>query len=792
MATVTFTLRLVLPDIPDARDGCVARLHVLVGPARGVTLVHDRRDGDVLCVHFDPSRVTVRAVRRLVSAAGATLTDEMGHVTIPFRAAPGEEALRRLEDILRGVAGVLEASASQASQRVRIEFDRSRTGEAALRRIVDSSGFLVDGPTTRVGTVPLALPWFSVHRELAWSLTAAALLLAGWVGERFVGWPTVVTLPLYLGAYGFGSWDLVRHTFAGLRRGVFALDIDLLMLVAALGAAALGEWAEGAFLLTLFAIAHALEHYALGRARRAISALADLAPATARVRRGGAEADVPVESVTVDEVVVVRPGERLPVDGVVATGRSAINQAPVTGESVPIDKEVGDEVFAGTVNGEGALEIRTTRAVGDRTLDRVITLVEDAQTAKAPTQQFTERFERIFVPIVLISAVVVMIVPPLAGWSAWPASIYQSLALLVAASPCALALGTPSAVLAGIAQAARRGVLIKGGVHLENLGSVRAIAFDKTGTLTMGTPEVTDIVPTDDSDATTLVRVAAGVERQSQHPLAEAVVRAATARGLDPVEAGPMESITARGVRATVDGALVEIGSARLWTDRDIPIPQAVLLDRDRLEAAGRSVMIVRHGDQWLGVMGLADQPRPEAKAVLARLRALNVQSLVMLTGDNAGVARAVGRSLGIDDIRASLLPEDKVTAIQGLMRDYGGLAMIGDGVNDAPTLANATVGVAMGGAGTAVALETADVALMGDDLTTLPFAIGLSRQAARIIRQNLAISMLVIAFLAVATLSGWAGIGTAVLLHEGSTLVVLANSLRLLLYQERVFFVAP
>ncbi len=619
-----------------------------------------------------------------------------------------------------------------------------------------------------------------------WSLSAAAFLAAGWVGQRVGDWPEAASIPLYLLAYAFGAWDLVRHAVARLRRGVFSFDIDLLMLVAAIGAALLGEWAEGAFLLVLFALAHALEHYAMDRARGAIRALTELAPARARVRRDGADVEVPVEAVTVGEIVLVRPGDRIPVDGVVATGRSSVNQAPVTGESVPVDKADGDDVFAGTVNGEGALEIRTTRAVGDRTLDRVIRLVESAQTAKAPTQQFTDRFERIFVPMVLVGAALVMLVPPLAGWSAWDTAVYRSLALLVAASPCALALGTPSAVLAAIAQAARRGVLIKGGAHLENLGTLKVVAFDKTGTLTVGRPEVTDVVVLDADTPEALLRLAAAVERQSQHPLAQAVVRAAVDRKIEAPDAGPLESVTARGVRATVEGELVEIGSTRLWTDQQIAIPMAIEVTLDRLQQDGRSVMIVKHGSRWLGVLGLADQPRPEARAVLEQLRALSLRPLVMLTGDNRGVAEAVARAIGVDDVRSDLLPEDKVTAIRALMETHGRLAMVGDGVNDAPALALATVGIAMGGAGTAVALETADVALMGDDLASLPFAVGLSRQAARIIKQNLALSMAVIGVLVVATLGGWAGIGTAVLLHEGSTMVVVGNSLRLLTYAGR------
>src|SRR5581483_4678291 len=355
----------------------------------------------------------------------------------------------------------------------------------------------------------------------------------------------------------------------------------------------------------------------------------------------GSDAEVPVEAVQVGEIVLVKPGDRIPVDGVVSSGQSSVNQAPVTGESVPVDKADGDEVFAGTVNGEGALEIRSTRAAGDRTLDRVIRLVEDAQTAKAPTQQFTDRFEGIFVPVVLAVAGLVIVVPPFMGWSGWSTAVYRGLTLLVASSPCALALGTPSAVLAGIAQAARHGVLIKGGAHLENIGTLKAVAFDKTGTLTVGRPSVTDVWALDADTDDALLQVAASAERQSQHPLAQAVTVAAAERNLDLLEAGPLEAITARGVRAVVNGELVEIGNTRLWTDRQVPIPMAIEVTLDRLQKAGRSVMIVKHGPRWLGALGLADRPRPEARAVLERLRSLALRPLVMLTGDNNGVADA-------------------------------------------------------------------------------------------------------------------------------------------------------
>ena len=582
----------------------------------------------------------------------------------------------------------------------------------------------------------------------------------------------------------FGGFELIEHLVKALRKGQFRFDIDLLMLLAAVGAGALGEWVEGAFLLFLFSLAHALEHYAMGRARNAIRALSDLTPAKARVQRDGREQDVPVEQVRVGETVIVHPAQRIPVDGKVRAGRSAVDQAPITGESVPVEKSPGDEVFAGTVNGSGALEIVTSRAAGDRTLDRVVRLVEEAQTQKAPTQRFTDRFERVFVPGVLIAAVLLVVVPPLLADWPWATSFYRGLALLVAASPCALALGTPSAVLAGIAQAARKGVLIKGGEHLEAFGSVRAMAFDKTGTLTTGKPQVTDLMTMPEVTEPELLRVAAAVERRSQHPLAAAIVRRAEADGLTLPDAGDVESVTARGVRSIVEGKVVEIGSLRLFEGCPAAIPSAVTERVESLQQRGRSVMVVRHGDRWLGVIGLADTPRPSARRTLDRLRQLGLDTLVMLTGDNAGVANAIGRAVGIDQVRAGLLPEDKVTAVQELMKQSGRVAMVGDGVNDAPALANATVGIAMGGAGTAAALETADVALMGDDLAKLPFAIGLSRFARRIIRQNLVIALGTIVVLAVATTLGLIRIGPAVVFHEGSTLVVIFNSLRLLGYK--------
>jgi Cd2+/Zn2+-exporting ATPase len=626
----------------------------------------------------------------------------------------------------------------------------------------------------------------SRHEELAWALGAGVVLLLTWLfslSGRPADW---LLRSAYIAVGIVCGRQPVLHLVGGLRRGRLLLDIDFLMVIAAVGAAAVGAWAEAAFLLFLFALANALERYALDRARDAIRALAELAPTTARVLVNGREAELPIEQVRPGDVVVVRPGERIGVDGQVRAGDSAVDQAPITGESIPVGKGLGDDVFAVTVNGEGALEITVTAAVGDRTLDRVIRLVESSRDAKAPAERATARFERIFVPLVVVADLLLIVVPPLLGWLDWNASLYRGMTVLVAASPCALALGAPAVMLAGIAQAARRGVLIKGGVHLEALSKIRGIAFDKTGTLTIGRPEVTDVVPVSGVTADELLSIAAAVEQRSHHPLAQAVVRRALTSGLALPPAGDLQSITAKGVRAEVAGAPVLIGSLKLWQDPDNQPPAQIVDIVTEVGGRGRSLMVVRHGERWLGVLGLADQPRATAVPVLKRLRELGVRPLVMLTGDHGAVGERIGADVGVDEVRSDLLPEHKVDAIRELMAQHGPMAMVGDGVNDAPALAAATVGIAMGGAGTAAALETADAALMGDDLARLPFAISLARRTRTLLKQNLAFAGGMMVLLLILSASGVLSIGPAVLGHEGSTLVVIANALRLLAFEEK------
>ncbi len=630
--------------------------------------------------------------------------------------------------------------------------------------------------------------------ELVFAILSGVFLISAWLVDVFDVAPPEVSLPGYLAAYFFGGWFALLEMLDSLRQRRF--QIDFLMLVAAAGAGVLGAWAEGALLLFLFSMGHALEHYAMGRARRAIEALGELTPDTAMVRRDGREQEIPVEDLVVGDVVLVRTNARIPADGFVLKGESAVNQASVTGESVPVDKEpVADptraaadparlspanRIFAGTINGLGALEIRVTKRSSDSMLARVVQMVNEAEAQRSPTQRFAERFERVFVPVILgftgllLFAWVVVDEP-------FSDSFYRAMAVIVASSPCALAIATPSAVLSAVARAGRGGVLVKGGAPLESLGMLSAMAFDKTGTLTEGKPRVTDVVPCAGVAESQLLATAAAVERLSDHPLARAVVSEAEARDLAFEAATGLESITGRGLRARIGNDVVLIGKDDLFSETGAVLPEPLAAETARLERAGRTTMIVRRGDRFLGVVGLMDTPRAAARETLSRLRAMGIQRMVMISGDNQRVADAVALEVGLDEAHGDLMPDDKVATIRRLA-EHEAVAMVGDGVNDAPAMAHATVGIAMGAAGSDVALETADVALMADNLSHLPFAVGLSRATRKIIRQNLWISLGMVALLIPATLMGL-DIGPAVALHEGSTLVVVLNALRLLGY---------
>ena len=817
-------LPLVLPGVESEDDGCIARLETRLREQTGISSVHfdkNARGQSVLCLHYNPNLVSLEKLDRMARDTGTAITDRFRHETLGVKGMDCASCAASIEHVVAKLDGVMNVTVNYPTEKLKVEYDSTLTSRDAIVRAVSRLGYRVPGASTPVrARAPVHdhahcdhdhdheghahaegeheaethddhdghdhgdsnANWLIRNRELALSLTSGVLLALGFFGERFFGLPGLIALGFYLTACFAGGINLARHAVPTVLSGRF--DVEFLMLLGAIGAGILGQWAEGAFLLFLFSLGHALEHYAMTSARNAISALGNLTPKVARVLRDGAESEVPIESLRVGEIVIARAGDRVPVDGVVRSGHSAIDQSPITGESVPVEKEPGATVFAGSINGDGALEIEVTKLSSDSTIARVQKMVEEAQAQKAPSQTFADKFESVFVPTILGVVFLAAIVPPLFHWLSWPDAFLRAISTLVAASPCALALATPAAVLAGIARAAQNGVLIKGGVYLENLGTLGAIAFDKTGTLTHGQPEVADLVPAPGTGARQLLQIAASVEARSSHPLAQAVTRRAQKDGLELRETGDLQTLKGRGVMADLDGQTIRLGNARMMEEAQIEISSALQDALRTLGESGKPTMIVAAGQTVLGVIALADPIRSEAKSTLQQLRAIGIGKLVMLTGDNAKVAAHLAPLVGVTDFRADLLPENKVAAITQLQSENGGVAMIGDGVNDAPALAHATVGIAMGAGGTDVALETADVALMADDLSKLPFAVALSRQAKSIIRQNLWISLGVIALLVPSTLFGFARLGVAVVFHEGSTLIVVLNALRLLRFR--------
>lgn len=808
-------IALLLPAVADARDACVQRLGDLLRANEGIEAAHlpdvNGNEPGEICIHYDPDRLSIGDVRNLARRAGVELEKRFGHLLLKSEPMHARRA-RMVESRARRIPGVLEAAASPAGV-LRLEFNREAADEDAIRAAARKLGVRIIEEQKRQAPVepseaerkPASKELEHAHgglfgerTELIFAAFCGGLLLLGWLLSALTNLTPWVPWSIYLAAYLFGGMFTLRDAIGDIRAGRF--DIDFLMLVAAVGAATLGAWAEGALLLFLFSLGHSLEHFAMGRAKRAIEALAELAPQTALVRRDGKTAEVPVEQLRPGDVVIVKPNERIPADGFVIKGQGSVNQAPITGESMPVDKRPVDDpqqaaanpdrldpqfrIFTGTINESSSLEIQVTKLASESTLARVIQMVSEAETQKSPTQRFADRFERYFVPAVLAFVVLLLFT-----WTVidepFSTSFYRAMAVLVAASPCALAISTPSAVLSGVARAARGGVLIKGGGPLEHLGTLGAIAFDKTGTLTEGKPRLTDVVTSDGVAEDELLRVAIAVEGLSDHPLAAAVVRGGKERlkSDSVLQAHDVQSITGRGVKATIDGQPVYIGKESLFAEVEgAPLPDALRESVEKLKASGRTTMIVRRGNTYLGVLGLMDTPREAARNVITRLRELGIRRMIMLSGDNQHVADAVAKEVGLDEAWGDLMPDDKVAAIKKLSQQEG-VAMVGDGVNDAPAMANATVGIAMGAAGSDVALETADVALMADDLNHLPFVVGLSRQTSRIIRQNLWFSLGMVGFLVPATVFGLR-LGPAVLLHEGSTLLVVLNALRLLAYQ--------
>ncbi|MBS7344101.1 MAG: cadmium-translocating P-type ATPase [Caryophanon sp.] len=663
-------------------------------------------------------------------------------------------------------------------EQVKLNFGAAKltvTGSATIEQLEQAGAFdhIKVLPVTN-RTVEQPVPFWQRREN---KLAAIALLFVA-IGYGMEQWQPSIAPWIFAVAIVLGGVDIFKVGVQNLLKWQF--DMKTLMTIAIIGAAIIGEWEEAAIVVFLFAVSEALEAYSMNKARQSIRQLMDIAPPTAlkKMVHGDHSHEVEVETDTlaIGDIIIIKPGSKIAMDGVVVSGKSTVNEASITGEAMPVLKEVGASVFAGTLNEEGAMEVRVAKHVNDTTIAKIIHLVEEAQAEKAPSQKFVDRFARVYTPLIMLVALLVAIVPPLFGgdWTHW---IYQGLAVLVVGCPCALVISTPVAIVTAIGNAAKQGVLIKGGVYLEALGHVDAIAFDKTGTLTKGTPVVTNLYT---HDETRLLQVAAAVETKSQHPLARAILQYAFDRKLHVPSVEVFQSVTGKGAQGVVEGKAVYVGSLS-WIATLAHVPQQVLAQARLYEEDGKSLVAVLEDAVFLGLIAVADEVRDESADVLQQLQRLNVQQTVMLTGDGERTAKAIAKRLRVQHVRASLLPEQKLKEIQSLQQQFGSVAMIGDGVNDAPALAAANIGIAMGGAGTDTALETADIALMADDLTKLPYTIRLSKKTLRIIQQNItfALGLKLLAILLV--VPGWLTLWIAIFADIGATLLVVLNSLRLM-----------
>lgn len=663
-------------------------------------------------------------------------------------------------------------------QEVKLNFGAAKltiTGDATIEQLEEAGAFdniKVVPATTR--SVEEYVPFYK-RRENKLAAIALLFVIIGYVTEQT--YPSVAPW-IFGAAIILGGIDIFKVGLQNLVKLEF--DMKTLMTIAIIGAAIIGEWEEAAIVVFLFAVSEALEAYSMNKARQSIRQLMDIAPVTAmkKVQHGDHvhEVEVETEQLKIGDIIIVKPGAKIAMDGVVVAGKTTVNEASITGEAMPALKEEGAAVFAGTLNEEGAIEVRVTKHVNDTTIAKIIHLVEEAQEEKAPSQKFVDRFAKVYTPLIMLVALLVAVLPPLFGgdWSHW---IYQGLAVLVVGCPCALVISTPVAIVTAIGNAAKQGVLIKGGAYLEALGHVKAVAFDKTGTLTKGQPAVTNLYTHDEKR---LLQVAGAVETKSQHPLARAILQYAFVQKLYVPQVEEFQSVTGKGATGIVDGKHVYVGSLS-WISTLIDVPAEVFTQARVYESEGKSLVAVTQGDVFLGLIAVADEVRDESAAILQQLSDIGIRESVMLTGDGQRTAEAIAKTLGVQHIRASLLPEQKLTEIKALKEKYSDVVMVGDGVNDAPALAAATVGIAMGGAGTDTALETADIALMSDDLTKLPYTIRLSRKTLRIIKQNIAFALGLKLLAIMLVVPGWLTLWIAIFADIGATLLVVLNSLRLL-----------
>lgn len=670
---------------------------------------------------------------------------------------------------------------------VQLNFGASKLtviGEATIEQLEEAGAFdgikvIPENQRVVVEKIPF---WKKAENKN--TIASLIFLIFGYASMYSFGENHTATILIFALSILIGGIDLFKVGLKNLTKLQF--DMKTLMTIAIIGAAIIGEWSEGAVVVFLFALSEALESYSMDKARESIRSLMDIAPKIALVRRGNQEMELDVKDIELGDIIIIKPGQKLAMDGEVVKGQSSINQAAITGESIPVLKTIGDEVYAGTLNEEGSLEVRVTKRVEDTTISKIIHLVEEAQAERAPSQAFIDKFAKYYTPAIMMIALLIAIVPPLfmgGDWSEW---IYRGLAVLVVGCPCALVISTPVAIVTAIGNAAKKGVLIKGGIHLEEAGRLKVIAFDKTGTLTKGTPEVTDIKLFMGNSTNELLGISMAIEKFSQHPLASAIIRKSEEKGisLNDYSAEDFQSITGKGAKARVNNKVYYIGSPKMFEEMNT-LPTSIVQEIKSLQSQGKTVMLVGTHKDVIGMIAVADQIRDSSSNVIRKLIEIGIQKTIMLTGDNRATGKAIAKQVGLSEVKADLLPQDKLNTIKSLRDKYGKVAMVGDGVNDAPALASATVGIAMGGAGTDTAIETADIALMADDLNKLPYTIQLSRKTLGIIKENIIFALGLKLLALILIVPGWLTLWMAIFADMGATLIVVLNSMRLLRVNE-------
>jgi Cd2+/Zn2+-exporting ATPase len=777
--TETKTLRLPvqLPRGFDECERCAGRLTDSLLQLDGVRAVHVDFQHSTMTLTYDPTLSPIDEVEQRAEQVGIEIRERFEHKTIVLVGLDCPDCALKLEKGISRIPGVLWVSTNFASSRMSVEYEPARVDLDTIIRRIRSLGY--DARETQVVPLTPSITFSSLGAPSTLTLVSGiTLLIACALAASRMPSPAHV---LFLISAVAGGFYAARGAYFSLKS--LMLDMNFLMTVAAVGAIAIGDYFEAAAVMFLFSLGNMLEARTVEKARESVSSLMGQFPTQARVKREGGEELIPADEVHVGDLFIVRPGEKIATDGTVSDGSTAVNESSITGESTPADKVAGDQVFAGSINLNGSIDVVATTGAADNTLARIVCLVEKAQAEKAPVQRFTEVFGRYYTPAVVVLAVVVALVPPMLFHAAFRSSLYIALTLLVVSCPCALVISTPVSIVSAIGNAARNGILFKGGSFVETAGKVRVIAFDKTGTITTGRADISDVLCGDGMNESDVLSLAATVESRSEHPLAEAIMRAARKREIKPRSITYFQSLTGMGAAAKFDGETCVVGNSRLMDQLGMDTGKWSG-ELQRLQEEGKTAVLVASGRTIVGIIAVRDTVRETAKSALDQLRKLGVERTVMITGDNELAARSVACDLGIDEYYAELLPQDKVDIIRVLIERFGSVAVVGDGVNDAPALAAATVGIAMGAAGSDTALETADIALMSDDLGKLPYALRLSRGAMGIIHQNLVFSLAVIAVLILTALMGILKLTVGVFGHEGSALLVIANGMRLIRFK--------